>query len=70
MVPERMIYRFDNLFHGDEKLGNEMNYVLNENWKPVYEDVQSGYELAIGEVFKSLLNILARKLPYVELFPL
>ncbi|KAK5638094.1 hypothetical protein RI129_012389 [Pyrocoelia pectoralis] len=66
--PAMVRYDFENLFNGDGALGDSMNAVLNDNWQDIYEDVQPGYEEALGEVFKSLANLFFTKIPYDEMF--
>lgn len=63
-------FQFDNLFNGNEKLGKEMNNLLNENWKQVFNDAKPGYEVLFGTVFKSYFNLVLSKVPYLEAFPL
>lgn len=66
--PEKMHYQFDNLFDGDERLGSEINKVLNENWDSVYNDVRQGYESSFGQIFKGLADSLFSRVPYNDLF--
>ncbi|KAF5284906.1 hypothetical protein FQA39_LY16861 [Lamprigera yunnana] len=68
--PEEVRFEFRNLFNGDEQLGNEMNKLLNENWKEVFYDVVHAYEEAVGAVFKLYINKIFNKIPYDEIFPL
>lgn len=52
--PEKVIFKFDNLFDGDERLGMEINKVLNDNSDEVFKDVREGYEKSFGLIFKEL----------------
>lgn len=63
-------YQFDNLFNGNEKLGSEMNTLLNDNWKVIYDDVIYGYEFGLSAAFKQLSNIVFHRVAYKDLFPL
>ncbi|XP_044260824.1 protein takeout-like [Tribolium madens] len=49
-------FHFDNLFNGDKALGDNINTVLNDNWREVFEDVKSGYSEVMSEIIQSLLN--------------
>lgn len=49
-------FHFDNLFNGNKALGDNINQVLNDNWKEVFEDVKSGYCEVMSEIIQSLLN--------------
>ncbi|KAI4454462.1 hypothetical protein MML48_9g00001492 [Holotrichia oblita] len=68
ITPEKMHYQFDNLFDGDERLGSQINKVLNENWDSVYNDVRQGYENSFGLIFKGLADSLFSRVPYNEIF--
>lgn len=63
-------YQFDNLFDGNERLGNEINALINNNWKEIYDDVSYGYEFGLSEAFKQLSNLVFRKVSCKYLFPL
>ncbi|GJQ81234.1 hypothetical protein Trydic_g20453 [Trypoxylus dichotomus] len=66
--PEKMQYQFDNLFDGDERLGSEINKVINENWESIYNDVKGGYEKSFGLIFRGLAESLFSRVPYNEIF--
>ncbi|KAB0792593.1 hypothetical protein PPYR_14552 [Photinus pyralis] len=68
LIPDKVEFDFKNLFNGDPKLGPEMNKILNENWKEIFEDVKYAYEDALGAVFKNVGNLIFRKVPYDDLF--
>lgn len=67
--PEDISYQFNNLFNGDQALGNEMNKVLNENKFDVYRDVREGYETAFAIIFKDVTNRLFAKVYFSDIFP-
>lgn len=66
--PSLVTFNFDNLFDGDENLGNNINKVVNDNWKEVFGDVKSNYEEAFATIIQSLFNNLLGKVPIAELF--
>lgn len=68
IVPEKMTFRFDNLFNGDKRLGDEINKVLNENWDSIFNDVKAGYDESFGLIFKDLANRVFTRVPFNEIF--
>ncbi|XP_069683195.1 protein takeout-like [Periplaneta americana] len=69
MDPKRMYIHFDNLFNGDKRLGDEMNKLLNENWKEVFEDITAHIAASFIEVFTGIMNTVSRQIPYHLLVP-
>lgn len=68
ILPERMKFKLDNLFNGDQRLGDEINKVLNENWDSIYNDVRSSYEESFGLIFKDLSNRVFNRVPFNDIF--
>lgn len=66
--PEYVHFDFENLFNGDKQLGDNINKVLNENYKEVFSDVQKGYEEGLGLVIEHILNNLFAKVSEEEAF--
>ncbi|XP_031356968.1 circadian clock-controlled protein-like [Photinus pyralis] len=66
--PAKVVFDFKNLFKGDPRLGPEMNNILNENWKEIFNDVKHGYNEALSAVAKNIANQIFRKVPYDDLF--
>ncbi|KAJ3650923.1 hypothetical protein Zmor_016998 [Zophobas morio] len=67
MDPKNVHFNFDNLFDGDKQLGDNINNVLNENWKEVFDDVHDGYSELVGQIFLQHMNILFSKASLEEL---
>ncbi|KAF2900825.1 hypothetical protein ILUMI_05364 [Ignelater luminosus] len=67
LVPGKVIYNFENLFNGDERLGNEMNRLLNDNWKDVYDDIGDQYAVALQTVFADYADKVFSKVPFEEI---
>ncbi|KAL3270740.1 hypothetical protein HHI36_021265 [Cryptolaemus montrouzieri] len=65
---QRATYKFDNLFNGDKILGDNINNVLNENWREVYEEVAPGYGDVYSAAFMNIMNKIFSKVPLPELF--
>ncbi|KAF2900822.1 hypothetical protein ILUMI_05361 [Ignelater luminosus] len=68
LTPGKVIYNFEHLFNGDQRLGEEMNKVLNDNWKEVYNDIGDQYETVLQEVFIDYANKIFGHVPYDDLF--
>lgn len=68
LYPERVEFKFDNLFNGDERLGKEINRVLNENQDAVFGDVRGGYEQSFGLIFQDLANRLFNRVALKDVF--
>ncbi|KAJ3650891.1 hypothetical protein Zmor_016966 [Zophobas morio] len=66
--PEFVSFNFENLFNGDKQLGDNINKVLNDNFKEVYADVQQGYEKGLGLIIQQILNNLFSKVSMDEAF--
>lgn len=68
IVPEKMTFKFDNLFNGDQRLGDEINKVLNENWETLFNDVKPSYDESFALIFKDLTNRVFNRVPFNEIF--
>lgn len=66
--PQHVQFQFDNLFNGDKTLGDNINKVMNDNWKVVFEDLNPNYSEAFGTIGKSVFNNLLEKVSTSELF--
>lgn len=66
--PDVVNFHFANLFNGDDRLGNEINRVINENWDVVFTDVRDGYEKSFGLIFKDLANRVFTRVPLKDIF--
>jgi hypothetical protein len=65
---QRMNFKLDNLFNGDKALGDNLNQLMNDNWKELYIDVKSSYEEAFGKIFASVFDNLLARVPIAQLF--
>jgi hypothetical protein len=54
--PELISYNFENIFNGDKQLGDNINWVIKDNWKEVFDDVKDGYVEVINRIFLELFN--------------
>lgn len=68
LKPEHCSFDFIGLFNGDKTLGNNLNNILNDNWKDVYEEMKPSFEEALGLMLQSILNEFFAKLSLEEAF--
>ncbi|KAG5870445.1 hypothetical protein JTB14_003334 [Gonioctena quinquepunctata] len=61
-------YDFRNLFNGDEKLGQPILLVINENWDLVFEDIREQIETAYARVIRSMATRFFENIPIYEIF--
>ncbi|XP_066247839.1 protein takeout-like [Euwallacea similis] len=61
--------RFENLFNGNEELGDAINLFLNDNWKTVADEIKPVLEDRLAEIFKRFSNKIFHKYPIKTLFP-
>lgn len=66
--PKHIYYHFDNLFNGDKALGDNMNAFLNDNWEPIYKEVQESFQNAFAEIFQKIISDVFSKYPYDKFF--
>lgn len=67
--PARVTLRFDNLFDGDNVLGEQMNRFINENSDLLFKELQAPYEETFGLVFTKLSNDVFSRVPFNKIFP-
>ncbi|XP_032683496.1 protein takeout-like isoform X2 [Odontomachus brunneus] len=60
---------FENLLGGDPKLGKEVNKLINDNSKELFNDFRSAYEKIYKEIISRAINNIFKKIPLKKLFP-
>ncbi|XP_034249807.1 protein takeout-like [Thrips palmi] len=60
---DAMYINFDNLFNGDQTLGNSMNLFLNENWRELLKELGPGMAEAVGGVVLLVVKRLSELVP-------
>uniref|UniRef100_A0A1B6IS95 Protein takeout-like n=1 Tax=Homalodisca liturata TaxID=320908 RepID=A0A1B6IS95_9HEMI len=65
---DRVYYDLENLFGGNKQLGNNMNEVLNDNWKQVFEEMKTPVQTALGLAFRTIADNVARKIAFNDIF--
>ncbi|XP_044261043.1 protein takeout-like [Tribolium madens] len=66
LEPGHVTFNFDNLFDGDKRLGDNINHVLNDNWKEVFDDVKAGYIEVISQILMTLFTNFFAKVSLEE----
>jgi hypothetical protein len=66
--PSSIVFHFDNLFNGDKLLGDEINKVVNENWKLLFEDIEDTFLNAMTKILINILNHFFSKVSIEEAF--
>ncbi|XP_069683193.1 protein takeout-like [Periplaneta americana] len=67
--PKRMYIQLDNLFNGDKRLGDQMNKLLDENWKEVFDEITPHIAASFLEMFIKLANGISKQIPFDLLIP-
>ncbi|KAL3271592.1 hypothetical protein HHI36_022067 [Cryptolaemus montrouzieri] len=55
---ERCVFNFENLFDGNKLLGDNINQVLNDNWREIFNELRGAYGAVIGKALGHLTNKL------------
>jgi hypothetical protein len=66
--PELVSFNFENLFNGDKKLGDNVNQVLNDNWREVFDDVIQDYIEVFNKILIAVFNNLFSKVSLEDAF--
>ncbi|XP_068900213.1 protein takeout-like isoform X2 [Tenebrio molitor] len=68
MDPSLVHYNFENLFNGDKVLSDNINGVLNDNWKEVFDEMKKDYTETVNRILIGLLNGFFAKVSIEEAF--
>jgi hypothetical protein len=66
--PELVSFNFENLFNGDKKLGDNVNQVLNDNWREIFDDVIQDYIEVFNKILITVFNNLFSKVSLEDAF--
>ncbi|KAK9504242.1 hypothetical protein O3M35_010617 [Rhynocoris fuscipes] len=58
-----------NLFNGDKLLSDNMNMILNTNWREVLNDLKPSISDTVGQIIRITLNQIFDVIPYSQFFP-
>ncbi|XP_015367028.1 PREDICTED: protein takeout-like [Diuraphis noxia] len=64
----RININFDNLFNGNKVLGDHMNIFLNENWRELFDEMQSAFEQALSSAFIGIIQQFLNQVPLNQIF--
>ncbi|KAK4883094.1 hypothetical protein RN001_006413 [Aquatica leii] len=64
---ERSYFYFENLFGGDNQLGEQMNKFLNENWETVEQELGPAITQTMSTIITSSLNGIFDKVPFKDI---
>ncbi|EFA05096.1 Protein takeout-like Protein [Tribolium castaneum] len=66
--PQHVTLQFNNLYNGDKFLESNLNVVMNENWREVYQELKPLLEEGFTRVFAALFDSVLRRVPVSDLF--
>ncbi|XP_071570862.1 take-out-like carrier protein [Temnothorax nylanderi] len=67
-IPKHVSLHFDNLFNGDNILGQQMHRFLNENSDLIFKELEAPYEETFGLVFTKITNDIFTRVPMNKIF--
>ena len=65
---EHAHFYFDNLFGGNKELGDNVNSVINDNWKQVLDELNPVYNEIVEKVLTGMMEKVWMKVSLEELF--
>lgn len=63
MKPEKLSFKFDNLFNGNKLLSDRVHTVVNENWQALWLESKKDFENIYGQIYQDLTNKFFSKIP-------
>lgn len=70
MKPERIDFKFDNLFNGNKLLSDRLHVVVNENWQALWLESKKDFENIYGEIYRDFTNKFFNNVPIDSIFQL
>ncbi|KAJ6635879.1 Protein takeout [Pseudolycoriella hygida] len=64
----RFYMHFENLFKGDQRLGETTNQFLNENWTDILNELKQVLRDTIGGILKNVIGSVFAAFPYKNIF--
>ncbi|KAL3271584.1 hypothetical protein HHI36_022059 [Cryptolaemus montrouzieri] len=61
-------YDFENLFNGNKEISDNLNNVLNDNWKELFDELVPAYTEAYARVLLQIANRIFSKIPLSDIF--
>ncbi|XP_063709323.1 uncharacterized protein LOC134837861 [Culicoides brevitarsis] len=56
ITTSRLYYQFNNLFNGNQALGDNMNRFLNRNWETIFTETREPIQNSFSDVVKNYIN--------------
>ncbi|XP_022904814.1 protein takeout-like [Onthophagus taurus] len=67
-LPEKISFKFANLFDGDVTKGEDANLHIENHWREFYEEVRTSYSAVMANLVKGIFDSFLNKIPKTELF--
>lgn len=68
MEAGHVTFNLDNVFDGNKELSDQINQVMNENWKSVFDELKDGYNDAIKRFTDNIVNRFFAKIADNDIF--
>lgn len=65
---EHSHFQFDNLFNGNKELGDNVNLVLNDNWRQVVDELHPEYNEIVRQILTGMIEKVWTKVSLEEMF--
>ncbi|XP_075236270.1 protein takeout-like [Lycorma delicatula] len=66
---KKAIIHMNNLFNGNQQLGDSMNKFMSENWELVFQELKPVVDESISVLLKDIIVKVFKKFTFDELFP-
>ncbi|KAJ3650906.1 hypothetical protein Zmor_016981 [Zophobas morio] len=63
-----MHFQFDNLFNGNKELGDNINSVLNDNWKQIFDELYPDYNEVVRRILTDIMTKIWDNVSLEEFF--
>ena len=65
---EHAHFQFDNLFNGNKELGDNVDLVLNDNWRQVVDELHPEYNEIVRQILTGMIEKVWTKVSLEEMF--
>ncbi|KAL3271588.1 hypothetical protein HHI36_022063 [Cryptolaemus montrouzieri] len=66
--PENCFFKFDNILDGNQQIGDNINQVLNDNWRAIVDELRLEYGESIGTTIVNIVNKIFEEIPLKYIF--
>lgn len=67
-IKDHVYFYFEDLFHGDKKMSDTILRTMNENWKQITDDVESGISYGYSLLGKKICKEIFDHIPIDDIF--